>query len=101
MVEPLRQEVREMRDHNVMPEVAKALGVELGEPFAVENISDDHIDWFRLTIDGAQHFSPDIRGFITFRGIKGDWCDADYVLDRLLVGKRAWIKERMEQGALF
>ena len=33
-----------MRDHNVMPDVAKALGVELGEPFAVENISDDHID---------------------------------------------------------
>ena len=59
-----------MGGENVMDKVAEILGVELGEVFIVENSSDDTIEHFRLTMDGAQHFSPDIRGFVTLKGIK-------------------------------
>lgn len=90
-----------MYGDNIMTEVAKALGVELGEPFVVENSTDNHIDWFRLTIDGIEHFSPDHRGFVTIKGIKGDWCGANYVLGELLVGKRMRIRRKIEQGMLF
>ncbi len=86
---------------NIMAEVAKALRVELGEPFVVENSTDKYIDWFRLTIDGAQHFSPDPRGFATLKGYKGDWCMADYILPELITGKRVRIRRKIEQGALF
>lgn len=86
---------------NIMAEVAKALRVELGEPFVVENSTDKYIDWFRLTIDGAQHFSPDPRGFATLKGYKGDWCSADYILPELITGKRVRIRRTIEQGALF
>lgn len=84
-----------------MPEVAEALGVELGEPFVVENSKDDTIDWFKLTIDGAYHFSPHVRGFCTFRGIKGDWCQAGFILEHLLIGRRCWIREKVKQESLF
>ena len=90
-----------MKGHNVMADVAKALGVELGEPFVVENSTDNLIEWFRLTIDGAQHFSPDPRGFSKLNGVEGDWCSAGYILEYLLVGKKCWIREKSEQGALF
>ena len=90
-----------MKGHNIMPEVAKALGVELGEPFVVENSTDNLIEWFRLTIDGAQHFSPSPRGFAKLNGVEGDWCSAGYILEFLLVGKKCWIREESEQGALF
>ena len=86
---------------NVMDKVAEALGVELGEPFVVENSQDKTIEYFRLTIDGADHFSPCSRGFVTVKGIKGDWCRADYILGPLLVGRRCWIRQKVEQGALF
>ena len=59
-----------MKGHNVMADVAKALGVELGEPFVVENSTDNLIEWFKLTIDGAFHFSPDPRGFCELNGIR-------------------------------
>lgn len=90
-----------MRGENVMDKVAEALGVELGEVFIVENSSDDTIEHFRLTIDGAQHFSPDIRGFVTLKGIKGDWCQADYIMGPLLRGRRCWIRRTVKQEALF
>jgi len=90
-----------MYGENVMSKVADALGVELGEMFVVENSTDDNKDWFRLTIDGIEHFSPDHRGFVTIKGIKGDWCSANYVLGELLVGKRVRIRRKIEQGALF
>ena len=86
---------------NIMAEVAKALRVELGEPFCVENSTDNHIDWFKLTIDGAQHFSPAPRGFATLGKYKGDWCSADYILPELITGKRVRIRRKIEQGALF
>jgi hypothetical protein len=86
---------------NIMAEVAKALGVELGEPFCVENSNDSHIDWFRLDITGAQHFSPNSRGFATLGKHKGDWCSADYILSELITGKRVRIRRTIEQGALF
>ena len=86
---------------NIMSKVAEALEVELGEPFCVENSTDNLIDWFRLTIDGAEHFSPDPRGFATLNGFKGDWCLANYVLSELLTGKRVRIKWTIEQEALF
>lgn len=75
-----------MGGENVMDKVAEILGVELGEVFIVENSSDDTIEHFRLTMDGAQHFSPDIRGFVTLKGIKGDWCQADGFLKEILTG---------------
>ena len=90
-----------MKGHNVMAEVATALGVELGEPFAVENSNNNYVDWFKLTIDGAFHFSPNVKGFVTFHGVKGDWCMAGYVLEHLLIGKKCWIREKVEQEALF
>jgi hypothetical protein len=94
-------EAKEMKGHNIMPEVAAALGVELGEPFAIENSTDNTIEWFKLTIDGAFHFIPDIRGFCTLRGIKGDWYQAGYILEHLLIGKRVWIREKVKQESLF
>lgn len=90
-----------MKGHNIMPEVAAALGVELGEPFVVENSTDNTIEWFKLTIDGAFHFSPDVRGFCTLHGIKGDWCQAGYILEHLLIGRRVWIREKVKQESLF
>jgi hypothetical protein len=86
---------------NVMEKVAAALGVELGEPFIVENSQDKTIEWFRLTIDGADHFNPCPHGFVKVKGIEGDWCRADYILGPLLVGRRCWIRQTVEQGALF
>lgn len=90
-----------MKGHNVMAEVATALGVELGEPFVVENSNDNHIDWFKMTIDGAFHFLPDPKGFCKLNGIKGDWYKAGYVLEHLLIGRQCWIREKVEQEALF
>ena len=90
-----------MKGHNVMAEVATALGVELGEPFVVENSNNNYIDWFKLTIDGAFHFSPDPKGFCKLNGIKGDWYKAGYVLEHLLIGRQCWIREKVEQEALF
>ena len=86
---------------NVMDKVAEALGVELGEPFIVENSQDKTIEYFRLTIDGADHFNPCPGGFAKVKGVEGDWCRADYILGPLLVGRRCWIRRKVEQGALF
>jgi hypothetical protein len=90
-----------MYGENVMSKVAEALGVELGEVFVVENSTDNNIDWFRLTIDGIEHFSPDHRGFVTIKGVKGDWCGANYMLGELLVGKRMRVRRKVEQKMLF
>jgi hypothetical protein len=90
-----------MKGHNVMADVATALGVELGEPFVVENSNDSYIDWFKQTIDGAFHFLPDPKGFCKLNGIKGDWCKAGYVLEHLLIGRQCWIREKVEQEELF
>lgn len=90
-----------MYGENVMSKVTEALGVELGEVFVVENSTDNNIDWFRLTIDGIEHFSQDLRGFVTVKGVKGDWRSANYVLGELLVGRRMRIRRKIEQEVLF
>lgn len=90
-----------MKGENVMPKVAEALGVMIGEPFAVENSQDDTVEWYKVTMDGMQHFSSSIYGFCEFRGVKGDWCHSEYILEPLLIGKQVWIRRKVEQGELF
>ena len=90
-----------MKGENVMPKVAEALGVMIGEPFAVCNDQDSTVEWFKLTMDGMQHFSPSDYGFCTLQGIKGNWYHSDYILEPLLIGKRVWIRRKIEQGGLF
>lgn len=35
------------------------------------------------------------------KGIKGDWCQADYIMGPLLRGRRCWIRRTVKQEALF
>ena len=90
-----------MQGENVIHKVAKALGVEIGEVFPVCNSSDETVEYYRLTIDGAEHFCPSTKGFHTVNGIKGDFYHADYILEPIIIGRRAWIRRKVEQGALF
>lgn len=90
-----------MNGENVMSKVAEALGVMVSEPFAVCNDQDNTVEWFRVTMDGMQHFNPTPDGFHKLNGIKGDWCHSDYILEPLCIGKRCWIRRKIEQGALF
>ena len=90
-----------MSGENVMPKIAAALGVGVNEPFAVCNSHDNTIEWYKVTIDGMQHFAPSIDGFNTLNGIKGDWYHADYILEPLCIGCRCWVRNKVEQGELF
>ena len=90
-----------MKGENVMHKIAEALGVMINEPFAVRNSQDDSVEWFKITMDGMQHFAPSTNGFSTLNGIKGDWYHADYILEPLCIGRRCWVRNKVEQGELF
>ena len=90
-----------MKGENVMHKIAEALGVMINEPFAVRNSQDDSVEWFKITMDGMQHFAPSTNGFSTLNGIKGDWYHADYILEPLFIGRRCWVRNKVEQGELF
>lgn len=90
-----------MSGENVMPKIAAALGVAVNEPFAVCNSQDNTMEWFKVTIDGMQHFAPSTNGFSTLNGIKGDWYHAEYILEPLCIGRRCWVRNKVEQGELF
>ncbi len=85
---------------NVMSEVARALGVELLEVFAVCNSVDNSIEYMRLTKDGLEHFLAEYHGNYTHNGHKGRWSRTDIYLEPLLTGK-IWIRDEIEQGVLF
>ena len=90
-----------MKGENVMHKIAEALGVMINEPFAVRNSQDDSVEWFKITMDGMQHFAPSTNGFSTLNGIKGDWYHADYILEPLCICRRCWVRNKVEQGELF
>lgn len=88
-----------MRQNHVA-DVAKMFGVKLNEVFAVCNSVDDKIEYFRFTINGMEHFIAEYRGSYNIGGHRGNFNRTDTYLEPLILGK-IWIKEDVEQGALF